>query len=309
MIMRRRRYDIPFARDGSVRFLPGLIALMVYLAGLALAGMLLLNAALADWNRGLSGVMTVELPPIADTVLDGTKDGAKDGSAEVQPVLGVLRATPGVTMARLLPRADVAKLVQPWLGDGEAVAQLALPRLIDVRIDPAHRPDIDSLRAKLVAAAPGATLDDARLRFDRLFDFGLSVELTALTIVVLIGAAAVLTTIFTTRAGLAVHQNVIEILHIIGAHDSYIARQFARQALGLAWRGGLVGLVLAVATLAGIGHAADAAAIFGPNLRLVPSFVLAPWQWAVLALLPFAAAAIAHFTALATVRRALARMP
>ena len=33
--------------------------------------------------------------------------------------------------------------------------------------------------------------------------------------------------IFTTRAGLAVHHNVIEILHIIGARDGYIARQFA----------------------------------------------------------------------------------
>jgi cell division transport system permease protein len=306
-MIRRRRFDIPFARDGSVRFLPGLIALMVYLAGLALAGMLLLHAALADWDRGLSGVMTVELPPAADNLKDAAKDGA-DNAAEMQPVLGLLRATPGVTTARLLPRAEVAKLVQPWLGDS-AVGQLALPRLIDVRIDPAHRPDVDSLRTRLAAAAPGATLDDARLRFDRLFDFGLSVELTALTIVVLIGAAAVLTTIFTTRAGLAVHHNVIEILHIIGAHDSYIARQFARQALGLAWRGALVGLALAVATLAGIGHAAEASAILGTDLRLVPSFMLAPWQWAVLALLPFAAAAIAHFTALTTVRRALARMP
>ncbi|HEY5208720.1 MAG TPA: FtsX-like permease family protein [Stellaceae bacterium] len=291
-----RRFDIPFARDGSVRFLPWLIALMVYLAGLALAGMLLLNTALGDWDRGLAGVMTVELPPDTD-------------SATVQPVLALLQATPGVTAARLLPRAEVAKLVEPWLGDSAAVAQLALPRLIDVRIDPSHRPDIPSLRAKLVAAEPGAMLDDARLRFDRLFDLGRSVEFTALAVVVLIGAAAILTTIFTTRAGLAVHQNVIEILHILGAHDRYIARQFARQALGLGLRGGLVGLALAVVTLAAIGHAADVAAIFGPGLRLVPSFMPLPWQWAVLAILPIAAAAIAHFTALATVSRALARLP
>ncbi len=206
-----RRFDIPFARDGSVRFLPWIVALMVYLAGLALAGTLLLNAALGDWNRGLTGVMTVELPPAAN---------AQDGDAEVKLVLALLQATQGVTSAKLLPRAEVAKLVEPWLGGGEAVEQLALPRLIDVRIDPAHRPDFDDLRVKLAAAAPGALLDDARLRFDRLFDLGLSVEITALVIVILIGLAAGLTTIFTTRAGLAVHQNVIEILHILGAHDS-----------------------------------------------------------------------------------------
>ena len=295
-----RRFDIPFARDGSVRFLPWIIALMVYLAGLALAGTLLLNAALGDWNRGLTGVMTVELPPAAN---------AADGDAEVKLVVAVLQATKGVTDAKLLPRAAVAKLVEPWLGGGEAVERLALPRLIDVRIDPAHRPDFDDLRAKLGAAAPGALLDDARLRFERLFDLGLSVELTALAIVVLIGSVAMLTTIFTTRAGLAVHQNVIEILHILGAHDSYIARQFARQALGLGLRGGLIGFALAIVTLAVLGRAADTAAFLGPGLRLVPSIVLQPWQWATLVLLPIAAAAIAYFTALATVRRALARMP
>jgi cell division transport system permease protein len=292
------RFDIPFARDGSVRFLPWLLALMVYLAGLAVVGTLLLNSALADWNRGLTGVMTVELPPAAN---------ADDGQAEMKLVLALLRATRGVTAAKELPRAEVANLVEPWLGG--AVAQLALPRLVDVRVDPEHRPDLRALRANLAAAAPGAMLDDARQRFDRLFNLGLSVEATAVIIVVLIVAAAVLTTVFTTRAGLAVHHNVIEILHILGAHDSYIARQFARQSLGLGMRGGLIGLALAVVTLLLLGHAADTASLFGPDLRLLPTVSLRPLQWLSLIALPIAAAAISYFTALATVTRALARMP
>lgn len=292
------RFDIPFARDGSVRFLPWLLALMVYLAGLAVVGTLLLNSALADWSRGLTGVMTVELPPAAN---------ANDGEAEMKLVLALLQATRGVTAAKELPRTEVANLVEPWLGG--AVAQLALPRLVDVRVDPEHRPDLRALRANLAAAAPGAMLDDARQRFDRLFNLGLSVEATAVIIVVLIVAAAVLTTVFTTRAGLAVHHNVIEILHILGAHDSYIARQFARQSLGLGMRGGLIGLALAIVTLLLLGHATDTASLFGPDLRLLPTVSLRPLQWLSLLALPIAAAAISYFTALATVTRALARMP
>lgn len=292
------RFDIPFARDGSVRFLPWLLALMVYLAGLAVVGTLLLNSALADWSRGLTGVMTVELPPAAN---------ANDGEAEMKLVLALLQATRGVTAAKELPRTEVANLVEPWLGG--AVSQLALPRLVDVRVDPEHRPDLRALRANLAAAAPGAMLDDARQRFDRLFNLGLSVEATAVIIVVLIVAAAVLTTVFTTRAGLAVHHNVIEILHILGAHDSYIARQFARQSLGLGMRGGLIGLALAIVTLLLLGHATDTASLFGPDLRLLPTVSLRPLQWLSLLGLPIAAAAISYFTALATVTRALARMP
>ncbi len=295
-----RGFDIPFARDGSVRFLPWIVALMAYLAGLALAGALLLDAALGDWSRGVSGVMTVELPPVAT---------GEAGDAAVAPVMELLRATPGVASVILIPRAEVAKLVEPWLGAGQSIAQLALPRLIDVRMDPAHRPDLAALRGKLATAAPGALLDDARLRFDRLFDLGLSIEFMTAVILVLIGIAAVLTTIFATRAGLAVHQNVIEILHVLGARNSYIAGQFARQALGLGLRGGLIGLILAAATLALLGHAASAAAILGPGLRLVPAIVLLPWQWSLLVLVPIAAAAISYVTALATVHGALARMP
>ncbi len=105
------------------------------------------------------------------------------------------------------------------------------------------------------------------------------------------------------------HHNVIEILHILGAHDSYIARQFARQSLGLGMRGGLIGLAIAIVTLLVLGHAADTAAVFGPDLRLLPTMSLRPLQWLSLILLPIAAAAISYFTALATVTRALTRMP
>ena len=51
--MWRRRLDIPLNRDSSVRFLPWIIGLMVYLAGIAVAGTLVLNTALGRWDRSL----------------------------------------------------------------------------------------------------------------------------------------------------------------------------------------------------------------------------------------------------------------
>ncbi len=183
-----------------------------------------------------------------------------------------------------------------------------MPRLIDVRIDPAAPPDLAALRARL-ATLPGAVLDEHRLWLDGLADLALSIEITALLILALIGAVAVLTVIFTTRAGLAVHHGVIEVLHLIGARDGYIARQFARQVLSLGLRGGIAGLALAVLTLLGIGHAGAAMPYLGQGVGLLPALTLAPWHWAVLAGLPLAVALIAMITASIVVRRALARMP
>ena len=299
--MRRRGLDIPLNRDGSVRFLPWIIALMVYLAGLALAGTLVLNGTLARWDRSLAGTLTVQLPPIP------AQSGKGDGGLAV--VLGLLRGTPGVVSAEPLSRDAIAKLIEPWLGNALAPEELALPRLIDLRIDAARPPDLAALRTRLAGAAPGIVLDDHRLWLDRLATLLLSIEITTLAILALIGAAAVLTVVFTTRAGLAVHHGVIEVLHLIGAQDGYIAGQFEQQALRLGLRGGLIGLALAILTLYGITREATATAVLGERVQLLPALDLAPWHWLVLALLPVAAALIAMMTARITVLRALARMP
>jgi cell division transport system permease protein len=296
--MLRRRLDIPLNRDSSVRFLPWIIALMVYLAGLALAGTLVLQAALQRWDSSLAGTLTVQLPP--------AQEGKPDG---VAAAVALLRVTPGVTSAEPLSREAIQRLIEPWLGTAMTAEQLSLPQLIDLRIDPAAPPDLAALRTRLAAAVPGAALDDHRLWLDRLAGLVLSIEATALAIVVLIGGAAVLTVVFTTRAGLAVHHAVVEVLHLIGARDGYIAGQFQRQALDLALRGGIIGLVLTLVTLFGIGHVGAATALFGEHVRLLPSLALQPWHWLALLLLPFAAALIAMLTARVTVLRALKRMP
>lgn len=297
--MLRRHLDIPLNRDGSVRFLPWIIALMVYLAGLALAGTLVLNGALARWDRSLTGTLTVQLPP--------AEDGKGDGGMNV--VLELLRVTPGVTSAEPLSRDATARLIEPWLGTALTPEELALPRLIDLRVNPDAPPDVAALRTHLAAAAPGAELDDHRSWLGRLATLVLSIELTAMAIVALIGIAAVMTVVFTTRAGLAVHHAVIEVLHLIGARDRYIARQFERQALALGLRGGLVGLALTLVTLAGIARASVAMAVFGEQVRLLPSLQLELWHWPILLMLPLAAGVIAMVTARITVLRALARMP
>lgn len=291
--------DIPLRREGTVRLLPWLIAPMVYLAAITLAGMLALHGVLQGWDRGLAGTMTVELPPAHDAA----------GDQAVAQVLRVLRATPGVTEADSIDRAAEDKLLEPFLGTAVTPDELQLPRLIDLRIASGAALDLNALKAQLAAVAPGAVLDDHRLWLDRLYGLALSVEATGLAIVAMVGAASVLTVVFTTRAGLAVHHDVIELLHLMGARDLYIARQFENEAMRLGFSGGLAGVALAALTLWGLGHAAAATAVLGEEAKLLPDLRLVVWQWAALALLPVLAGLAAMLTARFTVMRALSRMP
>jgi len=289
---------IPFGRDGGSRFLPALTLLMVFLAGLALAAVMDLERTLARWDQSLTGTLTVELPAAT---------GAGDKSLDA--ALAVLHAAPGIQSATPIDRAATAKLVEPWLGTALSPADLELPRLIDVRLASNGHADLAALRAKLAAAAPGTTLDDHQLWLDSLARFARSAEITAIVILVLIGGVAVMSVAFATRTGLAVHRDIIELLHLMGAHDSYVARQFERQALRLALIGGVAGLVLAAAALFALSQATNAVSLLGDSVTLLPPLHLRGWNWAVLTVLPIVAGLVAMATARITVLATLRRLP
>ncbi len=289
------RSDLPLERDGQGRYLPWLIAFMVYLAILALAGVMALNKVTARWDKGVGQTLTVQVAL-----------GENQTEAEaLDAALGVLDETPGIAQTHRLEREQVAKLLEPWLGRfAEDMEDLPLPLMIDVQLASKIKPDLDRLKQRLDAAVPGALVDDHRLWLDRLIDLMQAVELLAGTVLILIGLACGGTVVFTTRTGLAIHREAIEVLHLIGAQDSYIARQFAGRALALGLKGGLLGLGLALPTLTLIGYLANT-----QEQGLLPTFTPGLYHWAAILALPVAAGLIAMMTARFTVTGTLGRMP
>lgn len=292
--MFRRRRDLALASDPPQRFLPWLLAMIVYLAGLSVAGMMNLAAVAERWDKGLAGTVTVQVPAEAGAEAD----------RRIAKAVALLEGTPGVISARALTPGEIMDLLEPWLGEAADDDDLPLPRLIDVRVRPGAGLDAEGLSAALADTVPGAVVDDHKETLDRLTDLTRSMELVALGLIVLVGGVAVATVVFITRTGLALHAGAIELLHLIGAPDGYIARQFQGQALELALKGGMIGLALAAATvwvLARLWRRLDG--LFVPDLA--PSSE----QWLALAALPFAVALIAVLTARITVMRALRRLP
>ncbi len=298
-----RRGDLPLERDPSGRFLRWLIAVMVYLAALALVSAMVLSKVVERWDTGLSGSITVQIPPRQNPSSDPAGAGAT-AEASLDKVIDILLATPGVTSAKVLDPGEIVELLEPWLGAGASYGDLPLPELIAVDIDPAAAPDLEELSRKLARAVPGTVLDDHQSWLGRLLDLARSIELVAALVVLLVGASAVAMVVFATRMGLAIHGRVIELLHLIGAQDSYVAREFEVHALKLALRGGVFGLLLAVLTVILVERL-----FMRMEAALLPELMLVPAEWAVLALLPLAVAGVAMLTARFTVLGTLGRMP
>ena len=59
----RRSTDIPLDRDPAARTLPWIIAVMAFLATIALAGALLLNGVIVRWSNSLTGTITIQATP------------------------------------------------------------------------------------------------------------------------------------------------------------------------------------------------------------------------------------------------------
>jgi cell division transport system permease protein len=270
---------------------------MVFLAALALAGSMGLDNLLARWRSQIDTAFTIELPPV-----DG--ESATAATARRQAVMAALGAEPGVESATPVSEEEKARLLAPWLGADVQALDLPLPDLVGVVTKPGTAPgvaiDIPALTARLGALSPGAAIDDHGRWRGAIAGISHTAHRAALGLLLLIGAAAALTVVFVARAGLAAHRRVIEILHLIGAHDGYIASQFQRHAFTRGLLGGVLGAV-------------GGALVFAGGQRLLPAladtgFGLSPLQWVELALLPLAAALLAMATARYTVLAALAKM-
>lgn len=296
--MLNRRSDLPLKGDATSRFLPWLVALMVYLSAVAVAATFVLGGLVSRWDHDVAGTLTVQVAPVPGEAGEMLTD------ERVRQAVDLLRRTPGVRAARALDKPQLIALMEPWLGNTDVVRDLPLPRLIDVAVDPDARMDLGDLADRLSNAVPGASLDDHRVWLSRLINLSLTTQWVAIGIVLLIGGVTSATVVYATRTGMAVHKGVIEVLHLIGAHDDYIARQFADRAFSLGFSGGLIGLAAAVPTLGLIGWAARR--IEGGFL---PSLSLPILGWVVIALLPLAAASLSMYTARLTVHGTLARMP
>jgi cell division transport system permease protein len=284
--------------DPANRYLPWIVALMVYLATLAVAGALVLGASAARWQSGQSDRLTIQVPP----QIPPKQEAAADHW--MAPVMDILRATPGIAAVRRLEREELAGLLEPWLGVGNVTAELPLPELIDVTVERGAKPDLEALKRRLEKVAPGVEIDDHGRWMNQLSAAARAAQALALALTVMIAGAATATVVVATRASLAVHRETIELLHLIGAQDGAVAHAFARRALGLGLRGGLIGLALAALTYLFLQQATA-----GLDAPLMPRLDLSLANLAVLAALPLASAAIAMVTARFTVLKALAKLP
>lgn len=259
---------------------------MAFLTVFALA-LSLATGRLADrWSSELARSSTVRISAPAGQM-----------EAQTHAAVEVLRTTPGVAKARVLSDEEQKALLAPWFGPDLPIDSLPIPQLIEV-VEGDAGYDVEGLRLRLSAEAPGAVLDDhTRWRkplvkaADRLRSLGLfSILLIALATGAMITLAA--------NAALAANKQVIRVLRLVGAQDTYIAQAFVRRFTLRALSGAAVGSFLGMIAMLLLPSASEAGGF-------LTGLGLQGWHWLWPFVIPPLAAGVAFWATRAAAFRSL----
>ena len=298
--------DLGLRRALSDRLLPLLVAAMTFLAALAFAGAVATSTLAEHWQTGAEAELTIQVPTPSDPA---SASPAAGHPSRLEAVLAVLHAEPGIVSAHAMTADDLATLLKPWLGPTGSALVLPLPAVISVELA-AGGAVPSGLAGKLQAAAPETAMESADVWAERLSALARSLQACAAVALLLVVAVAIAVVAVATRAGLSARRDAIEIIHGLGATDSYIAGRFARRAMRLTATGGAVGAIAALPVLLWLAYLAAPFAQGGaPTTAPTPLLALPLSLWIALPVLPFAAALIGYLTAEGTVRRWLRRLP
>ncbi|MDG1825284.1 MAG: cell division protein FtsX [Henriciella sp.] len=274
------------AREAALFFVVGALCFLAALAALTTRGT---YKAAEAWGAQIEGEITV--------VMRGTdRRTAETVAADVEKLATVFEA-------ELLSRDEIEDLLKPSLGPGGIPDGLPLPLLMSVQADMAVGDPTEGIEAVLDKAGVDGDVAGNAGYADNVRG-GLSVlRMVALSVVALLSATAIAVIAFATHAALLARRDIVDVLHLSGAEDRYIARLFERRFWVLALQAGLGGAVAALMVTALIVFSGGSAQ--GVEAQLLPRLSLDFWDVVIILITPVMAGLAARLAARMTVMNSL----
>lgn len=297
---RKREYDIPLHKKMGSEFLTLLIGLMTFLAILALTGSLILSHISDQWSSGLQSKMTVEIPA-------ETQDGRileLDEVIEIsQTIASRLSSVQGINKAQALSKTEIKALLSPWLGENIDYTNIPLPGLVALEVSENKTVRMESIKSAVMSIAPWAQVNTHNKWLRDITRLSDSLRMIALFITIVIALTTFAAVAAAIRARIATHYEELELLHLMGASDEYICRQFQKHAFLLAIKGasgGLIAAYILTKIISWMTHDIEGA--------LLPDLSLDLYDYLTLITVPFLIGLIAVLTARRITLRELGAM-
>jgi cell division transport system permease protein len=271
---------------------PWVIAIMIALTVVAVAGGLALGNLAGNSRAEIAGGVTVQI----------VEGAPQERDRQAETALAILGNRDDVVEARRVPDAEIAALLEPWLGDVESEEDaIPTPALIDLRLrGVVDETRLADLRAALVQEAPSARVDGQASWLAPALEAIASLQYLALGLVLLLAATSVAAVWLAARNALGTNRTTIDVIHHLGATDSQIAGIFQRSVALDALAGGTAGLLVGLGAILLLGRQ-----FAGLGSALVAGGGLTQMDWIIIATIPILGVILAVVTARMTIISAL----
>ncbi len=285
-------YDVPLHLKLGTEFLVLLITLMSFLSILALIGVVSLGHMTKSWTSGLENSITIEIP------------AANISEDNIKSLLEGLRKIDGVQQAQRLSQKDMQDMLSPWLGDVSGLwDDLPVPALITVNIRERSTLITSEITATTRRLLPDANVDAHEEWLHDLLKLANGLRLLSFSVFCLIMLVTAAVVGGAVRSRMAIHHRELELLHIMGASDSYITHQFVRYIFVQSLKGVCIGILLGFATIGTFGLLSH------KNPGTLPDISLSGSEWGLFVVVPLLLSLIGVWAARITALRVLREMP
>ena len=264
-----------FKLAGSNFFLGWIMSSMIYLALLAVLFSTVSTLSFDKWRSATRDLVTIHVPKPAEII------DSDDGVTRLDETLKILRAFPDIESFTVLEKNDIERLINP-LVDKDILKNILLPALIEIRLKRNNSlPDLNNGLKNLstdifIESHAELFLPDAKAFSGAKKLFSVIVGLTLFV--------AMISIIFAVHAGLAINRETIQVMHLIGAKNGFIARTFQKHVLKVLGFSSACGTALAMGTFFILDKLLRVAFFGDGEIDIFKQINL--WDWTIFMLVP-----------------------
>ncbi len=200
----------------------GCIAAMIALGGFRAAN---------NWTNELKSAITVLVYEPRD-------------EANLQKAIQIASQTNGVINAKIMGKENAKILLRNYGANiGTLIDELPVPGLLEIGIQKDSKSAINDLNKSLSQAGFKFEIDDHSRYSGEIVRASRVLRLFALFVLFALIIASVASIAFAARAALETRREAVEILHLVGAEDAFVAREVQARFMRLGLNAGFYGAV------------------------------------------------------------------
>ena len=228
-----QRTTVPLQDNRSDRITLALIALMVCLLLLISSTTQFFGTLSHSWENNLKSGLTLEIP---NGVYDSTLQNKLNTRFESQCL---------VQDYSIKERDDIIQSLSPWLDLNDmSTEELPMPVIVHLELGEADKAQKTAFLEQLKGLNDTIIVRDHELWFEQSISIARKLKTVSFLLSLLLFAvlAGIMTIIVRDRV--LIHEDVIKLLHSLGATDHYILRDFYKHILVLCIKAVFIGLLI-----------------------------------------------------------------